>query len=181
MIDLPNLKSNHDSSSFNQLSGCPIVKPLRRLLSQTVLFLTLPAREKWITLQIIRLVVMYPLLHPRRSMHELIRYYDSPGCNRLGNVSPERLLYLVRGVLRLNIPPLTTNCVKQSIVMYYFLRSASQPVQLYFGIAKSEEHDLHGHAWITIDNQPFGEVDNPFDKFRVTLTFPVAAVKAASA
>ncbi|MGH2536041.1 MAG: lasso peptide biosynthesis B2 protein [Candidatus Promineifilaceae bacterium] len=66
-------------------------------------------------------------------------------------------------------------CLRRSLTRYYFLRRAGVPVELQFGARLGDgrpERQLHGHAWLALDGQPYYEEDENWRGFKVMLAFP---------
>ncbi|MEZ4746886.1 MAG: lasso peptide biosynthesis B2 protein [Calditrichia bacterium] len=135
-------------------------------------FVRLDRREKHVVLRAFWLLLIYPILRRKLTMPQLVAFYSNAKVGALNGVLPERLLALVQTLLRIRIRPLHPNCMKQSLVMYHFLRSENYPVSLIFGVAKTADGEIDGHAWICLNDEPFGEVDDPLSKFTVTLRYP---------
>lgn len=47
-------------------------------------------------------------------------------------------------------------CLRRSLLRYYFLRRAGLPLVIHFGARRLDE-DIAGHAWLTLDGQPYHE------------------------
>lgn len=86
-------------------------------------------------------------------------------------LDPDRLLFLIQGLLQQRIGMIRPNCMKQSLVLCHFLRQWGHPVSLYFGVAK-QGGTLAGHCWVELAGRPFGEKDDPRRAFTVTYVFP---------
>ena len=118
------------------------------------------------------LLVALPILQRVLTLPALVALF---GANILPTLlpplEPERLLYLIRGLLHQRIGMIRPNCMKQSLVLFHFLRQWGAPVTLHFGVAKREEA-LEGHCWIELAGQPFGERGNPRRAFTVAYAFP---------
>ena len=63
------------------------------------------------------------------------------------------------------------NCLPRSLVLYGFARWHGFPVQFHCGIRRLDGV-LVGHAWLTLNSQPFLERSKEWEKFAVTFTFP---------
>lgn len=86
-------------------------------------------------------------------------------------LDPDRLLFLIQGLLQQRIGMIRPNCMKQSLVLFHFLRQWGHPVSLYFGVAK-QDGTLAGHCWVELAGQPLGERDDPQRTFTVSYVFP---------
>ena len=47
-------------------------------------------------------------------------------------------------------------CLRRSLLRYHFLRRAGLPLVIHFG-ARRQGQDVAGHAWLTLDGQPYHE------------------------
>jgi hypothetical protein len=47
-------------------------------------------------------------------------------------------------------------CLRRSLLRYHFLRRAGLPLVIHFG-ARRLGDDIGGHAWLTLDGQPYHE------------------------
>lgn len=66
-------------------------------------------------------------------------------------------------------------CLRRSLVRYYFLRREGLPVVLQFGakfVAGKPDREVTGHAWLTLDGQPFYEADENWRGFVVMFSYP---------
>jgi hypothetical protein len=63
------------------------------------------------------------------------------------------------------------NCYPRSLVLYRFAKLAGDPVHFHCGIRKLNGN-LDGHAWLTLDGQPYHEPTLHWRTFIVTFTFP---------
>ena len=60
--------------------------------------------------------------------------------------------------------------MKRSIILFRYLRKNGRDAQIVFGVAK-DGTELKGHAWVTIDGQPFAE-EGGVDRYAVTYVYP---------
>jgi hypothetical protein len=66
-------------------------------------------------------------------------------------------------------------CLRRSLVRYHFLRRAGLPLVLNFGARFKEGHpdrEVTGHAWVTLDGQPYFEDGENYLGFAVMLKYP---------
>jgi hypothetical protein len=130
-------------------------------------------RELWLLMSSAGLLVTLPLLQRVLTLPALVTLYGARTFQTLfPPLEPERLLFLVRGLLHQRIGMIRPNCMKQSLVLFHFLRQWDAPVTLHFGVAKRDEA-LEGHCWIELAGQPFGEKSNPRPAFTTVYTFPI--------
>lgn len=130
-------------------------------------------RELWLLMSSAGLLVALPILQRVLTLPALVALF---GANILPTLlpplEPERLLYLIRGLLHQRIGMITPNCMKQSLVLFHFLRQWGAPVTIHFGATKRDEA-LEGHCWVELAGQPFGEKGNPWPAFTTVYTFPM--------
>jgi hypothetical protein len=101
----------------------------------------------------------------------VILYGARPLSAVLPPLAPDRLLWLIRGLLHQRIGMVRPNCLKQSLVLFHFLRQWDAPVALFLGVA-THGGTLTGHCWVELDGQPLGEGDDPQRVFTIVYTFP---------
>ena len=66
-------------------------------------------------------------------------------------------------------------CLRRSLLRYHFLRRAGVPVVLQFGAKFSRgrpDRDIHGHAWLTLNNAVYYEDDENWRGFTIMFAFP---------
>ncbi len=63
------------------------------------------------------------------------------------------------------------NCFPRSLALYWFARRLGYPVLFHCGVRK-EVSNLDGHAWLTLDGQPFHETGQHWQRFTVTFSHP---------
>jgi hypothetical protein len=71
-------------------------------------------------------------------------------------------------------------CLRRSLTRYHFLRRAGRPVVLQFGAkfaAGRPDRDIHGHAWLTLNGQPYAEADENWRGFTVMFSYPPDSAK----
>jgi len=129
-------------------------------------------RELWLLMSSAGLLMALPILQRVLTLPALVALF---GANILPTLlpplKPERLLFLIRGLLHQRIGMIRPNCMKQSLVLFHFLRQWGAPVTIHFGAAKRGEA-LEGHCWVELAGQPFGEKGNPRPAFTAVYTFP---------
>ena len=134
---------------------------------------TLRLREVWLLMLSVGLVVILPVLQRVLTLPTLVTLFGAKTMPTvLPPLEPERLLFLIRGLLHQRIGMIRPNCMKQSLVVFHFLRQWDAPVSLHFGAAK-RDGALEGHCWVELAGQPFGEKGNPRHAFTTVYTFPM--------
>jgi hypothetical protein len=66
-------------------------------------------------------------------------------------------------------------CLRRSLLRYHYLRRAGVPVAVCFGArmtAGQSKRKVAGHAWTTLDNQPYHEEDENWRNFVVMFRWP---------
>lgn len=66
-------------------------------------------------------------------------------------------------------------CLRRSLVRYHFLRREGLPVRLRFGakfVGGKPDRDVTGHAWLTLDGQPYHEAGENWRGFAIMFSFP---------
>jgi hypothetical protein len=63
------------------------------------------------------------------------------------------------------------NCFPRSLALYWFARRLGYPILFHCGVRK-EGSNLDGHAWLTLDCQPFFEPGQHWKQFTVTFSYP---------
>ena len=103
------------------------------------------------------LLVALPVLQRVLTLPALITLYGARvPLTILPPLDPDRLLFLIRGLLQQRIGMIRPNCMKQSLVLFHLLRQQGAPVTIHFGVTKP--HDtLEGHCWVELAGRPFGE------------------------
>jgi hypothetical protein len=65
-------------------------------------------------------------------------------------------------------------CLRRSLVRYHYLRPRGLPLELKFGaklLGQPEKRGLTGHAWLTLNDQPYHEADANWQGFTVMYTY----------
>ena len=66
-------------------------------------------------------------------------------------------------------------CLRRSLLRYYFLREADLPVGIVFGARfkdSSEGGGIGGHAWLTLNGEPYYENPQDYAGFVAMYTYP---------
>ena len=62
-------------------------------------------------------------------------------------------------------------CLRRSLLRYHFLRRAGLPLVINFGARRLGE-DIGGHAWLTLDGQPYHERPEHYQAHTLMWSFP---------
>lgn len=71
-------------------------------------------------------------------------------------------------------------CLRRSLARYHFLRRAGLPVTVVFG-ARRLGDGIGGHAWLTLNGEPYHELPQHYQNYAVMFTFPSDGESPASA
>jgi len=66
-------------------------------------------------------------------------------------------------------------CLRRSLLRYHYLRQLELPLVLRFGArltAGVEQRDMTGHAWLTLEGQPYHESAANYREFTVMVSWP---------
>jgi hypothetical protein len=143
-------------------------------------------RDVWLFFQVCLLATLVPLLLRLLSIPTLLNLLTpkdlgSPiHCNK--NDFPQKLAKYLDYILNRRFWIYRPNCLRRSLVLYYFLRNSDFDVQIYFGARftpntteQPQQNQLAGHAWLVYQGHPYlessGELVN--NKFVVTYRFPL--------
>lgn len=64
-------------------------------------------------------------------------------------------------------------CLRRSLLRYYFLRRAGLPVAIHFGARFKDKREIGGHAWLTLNGEPYAEHSENYLGFAVMYTYPL--------
>lgn len=62
-------------------------------------------------------------------------------------------------------------CLRRSLLRYHFLRRAGLPLVVHFGARRLGE-EIGGHAWLTLDGQPYHERPEHYQSYTVMWSYP---------
>lgn len=62
-------------------------------------------------------------------------------------------------------------CLRRSLLRYHFLRRAGLPVVVHFGARRLGER-IGGHAWLTLDGQPYHEAPEHYLNYVLMFSYP---------
>jgi hypothetical protein len=65
-------------------------------------------------------------------------------------------------------------CLRRSLLRYHFLRRAGVPLVIHFG-ARRLGDDIGGHAWLTLDDQPYHEKPEHYQAHTLMWSYPSPA------
>ena len=140
----------------------------------------LELRELWLLVRMAGVITVLPLAIRFLSLPRLVRLFDAGSVPEADPpIDPQPIVDLADGLLRREIAMFTTNCVKRSLVLFYFLGKAGYPTVILFGISR-QDGDLAGHCWLEHRGEPVAEGDDPKTKFEITYRHPDGNEEATS-
>ena len=93
----------------------------------------------------------------------------------LGDVNPDDLRELVDAIADLDWRSPFGICLRRSLLRYHFLRRAGLELSILFGVRFRQAHEpvgMAGHAWNTLDGQPYHEREEDYLGFTVLYEWP---------
>lgn len=83
----------------------------------------------------------------------------------------KKMAYYVDRWLRLFPYNQKGNCFPRSLALYRLARRRGYPVRFHCGVRK-DASGLEGHAWLTLESQPFHEPGTLWRAFTITFSYP---------
>lgn len=118
------------------------------------------------------LLTSFLIAQRKEALPDLMARFDSapddPSSRRIG---PDRLVYLVTGLVRFTLKD--HYCMKRSILIFHYLRKWGHDASIKFGVIKGEG-GLKGHAWVELNGSPLAERGDPRQRYAVTYVYPVS-------
>lgn len=99
----------------------------------------------------------------------------TPAETDLVGVDPERLRRLVDALARIERRHPFGLCLRRALLRYHFLRRAGLPLGIAFAVRIRRPHEapgIAGHAWNTLDGQPWHEAEADYCGFTVLYRWP---------
>ena len=129
-------------------------------------------RKYWMLLQVAVVVSWIRLRLRGESLPEVLKRLD-PGAlsGKPDSARFEDLVYYVDRWFQLFPYNAKGNCFPRSLALYWFAKRSGCPVSFHCGVRK-DGAGLDGHAWLTLDRQPFHEPGQHWQRFTVTYSFP---------
>jgi hypothetical protein len=126
------------------------------------------------------LATLIPLLVRWLPLHRVLRIFSGksqskkPSARRASRlyagISPDRIVQIVRHRLRAPRMMKRRPCLREGLLLFYFLRRAGFAPILRFAVYPPalDPNRLHAHCWVTLDGQPLN--DEPQGEYAVVLT-----------
>jgi hypothetical protein len=129
-------------------------------------------RKYWMLLQVAAVVSWIRLRLRGESLPAVLKRLDpAPLSGEPDSVRFEDLVYYMDRWLHLFPYNVKGNCFPRSLALYWFATRSGYPVSFHCGVRK-DGASLDGHAWLTLDCQPFHEPGQHWQRFTVTYSFP---------
>lgn len=139
------------------------MRPIRRLFNQLRLFL----RVSIVAIFIAILLRFYKF--PR--VLEIMHFWQNILPKEKGDI--QDTINIINIVSRFKLFVIRKNCLKKSLLHYFFLRKAGiNGLEIAIGVNKSNGK-LSGHSWLVLDNRPFLEDSDPTMEFHVIYSYGV--------
>lgn len=140
-------------------------------------------RDLWLFLRVLSMLILLPRLIRKLSLPELLARLDPGVTNSLKD--QKQLLKTVGftdSLLRYHVFQRYGKCLLRSLLLFRFLRQQGWPVEIHFGVKKTDEAaeadntlgriDITGHSWLVLESEPFLESEQP-ESYATTYSFPV--------
>ena len=91
----------------------------------------------------------------------------------------EKIINYVELARQTGYPLVRRRCLTRGLTLYYFLSRAGLNVELCFGMGDAQNQFL-GHCWLTKEEVPFLEAEDPRPKYTIMHRFPSRLSPATS-
>lgn len=101
---------------------------------------------------------------------------DLPDLQNLPGLSPDEIRHLADAVAAWHLQSPLGICLRRSLLRYHFLRQAGLPVRIVFGARLKNDREgggIGGHAWLTLNGEPFYEDPQNYAGFVEMYAYPV--------
>ena len=130
------------------------------------------AKKYWTVFRVGLVVMWVRFLLQVKSLPLVLDRLDARSMTgRIDEAVMEDLVYYVDRWLQLFPYNEKGNCFPRSLALYWFARRLGYPVLFHCGVRK-DVSNLEGHAWLTLDRQPFHETGQHWQCFTVTFSYP---------
>ena len=147
-----------------------MAESLTRLLAQAGRFVRRRPGETLLLVRMAGWVLLLSLLIRVLPLPRVLRLVAAPARQARRGLSDERLVQLVDLLLGLNLLVFTPTCWKRAPVLHRYLALNGVQTRILFGVRKSGDTLLDGHAWLERDGQPVFETNPP--DYVVTYSYP---------
>lgn len=105
----------------------------------------------------------------------MARLTPTPRSQNRTALSEQEIRHLADAVAAWHIRSPLGICLRRSMLRYYFLREANVPVRVIFGARikdAAEGGGVGGHAWLTLNGNPYYENPADYQGFVVMYAYP---------
>lgn len=123
------------------------------------------------------LAASLPARHDAQALPEFLAEL-TPNVADLDGIDRERLRDLVDALARIDRRHPFGLCLRRSLLRYHFLRRSGLPLGVTFGVRLRQTHEppgIAGHAWNTLDGQPWCERAEDYRGFTTLYRWPPSA------
>lgn len=111
--------------------------------------------DAWLALRILGWRLAVPVLKWLLPLPRLARLMWAHGQrDERDPAREERIVTLAEALCGLHGNRLLDNCLERSLVSYRFLSQAGAAPELVFGVSRSSDDPVPGHAWVRLDGEP---------------------------
>jgi len=131
------------------------------------------SQDFWLLSHVSELLIILRLLIPFLNLNKLLSWISRtkhPVSGKCSSLS-KTVRYIDALLYRFPTNP-RGSCLIRSLALFYFSTRAGLPVRFHCGVRR-EDTSLEGHAWLSLNGEPFQEIGNPIQTYTVTLSFPL--------
>jgi hypothetical protein len=130
-----------------------------------------PAEQIRLTFRILSVSLALPFLLSTTKLPRLLEMMESRKKNvPLEAAKVPSMIRQVDKIARYRFFVIRNNCLKKSLLFYYFfLQAGVRNVRIHIGISK-EDARLDGHSWLTLDGAVFLDSEDFVSKYTVIYT-----------
>lgn len=129
-------------------------------------------RKYWLIGQAVLLLIVVRMMISRVRLPSMLECLDVINISNVKKMdSLTEVSYYTDRLLSIYPVNERGNCLPRSLVLYVFAKRFGFPVQFHCGV-QWVQHELIGHAWLTLDGEAFCEPTRQWEHFDVTYSFP---------
>lgn len=121
------------------------------------------------------MLVFLPAKIRRQSLPELLEGIDlGVAGKRDSQAKLDKTVGFIDSLLKYRVFLKYGTCLLRSLVLFRFLRLQGWPVEISFGVKKTDEDqaDISGHSWLMLDGRPFLEAEQQKGAYATTYRYP---------
>jgi hypothetical protein len=122
--------------------------------------------DAWLAVRMTGWRIAVPLLKWRMPLPRLAQLMWTPSRRaERDRAREERIVTLAEALCGPHGDRVLDNCLERSLVSYRFLSQAGAEPELAFGVARSSNDPVRGHAWVMLDGEPVHDSALALDRF----------------